>query len=164
MNKQQKLSRLLLYVIIFACVIPLLLPFFWLVSSSLKTYNRVYHYPPEWLPVDEKFFIDNKEHFLVSIIDKNEDTGTGVFRIRILSQTDGDCVSIPLELIKKEQRILETVELDGVKSEIERLKKNKTNNKVLVLLKNKHSQIEVDSKNIVAEITEKKQSIYFDKV
>ena len=155
MNKQQKLSRLLLYVIIFACVIPLLLPFFWLVSSSLKTYNRVYHYPPEWLPIDEKFFIDNKEHFLVNIIDKNEDTGTGVFRVRILSQADGDCVSIPFELIKKEHRIFETVELDGVINEIERLKKNKTNNKVLVLLKNKYPQIEVDPKNIVPETTVK---------
>jgi len=100
MTRQATFSRLLLYLIIIIGAIPLLLPFFWLISSSLKTYNRVYHYPPEWLPITENYYVkgDTARPLRVNIIDKNEDTQTGVFRVRITGSADNQNVYLPSRL------------------------------------------------------------------
>jgi multiple sugar transport system permease protein len=38
------------YVLLFAASIIMLLPFIWMLSTSLKTPNAVFVYPPEWMP------------------------------------------------------------------------------------------------------------------
>lgn len=140
--------------IIITCAIPLLLPFFWLISSSLKTYNRVYHYPPEWLPIIENFHVDShyqQQSLLVNIIDKNQDTGTEVFRVRILGTVDDEDLLIPQELIHTEIRQFEVVEIDGIEYEIERMSTNNKNGQVLIKIINVHPQIEVDPRQIIIE-------------
>lgn len=42
--------RVLGYVVLLACVLGVLLPFFWMVSSSLKSANEVFSAPIHWLP------------------------------------------------------------------------------------------------------------------
>ncbi|CAA9228032.1 MAG: ABC transporter, permease protein 2 (cluster 1, maltose/g3p/polyamine/iron), partial [uncultured Chloroflexia bacterium] len=46
----RSLTHLLLYVILIIGAIAMLLPFFWMVSASLKTLREVLQIPPTWLP------------------------------------------------------------------------------------------------------------------
>jgi ABC-type glycerol-3-phosphate transport system permease component len=43
-------SRLLVWAALIAGAVVMLLPFVWLVSSSLKLEQRVFQYPPQWIP------------------------------------------------------------------------------------------------------------------
>lgn len=46
----RSLTQILLYVILIVGAIIMLLPFFWMVSASLKTLREVLQIPPTWLP------------------------------------------------------------------------------------------------------------------
>jgi multiple sugar transport system permease protein len=43
-------SRLLIIVLLVVMAIVILMPLFWLVTSSLKTETQIFAYPPEWIP------------------------------------------------------------------------------------------------------------------
>jgi len=44
------LGKLAIELILFVGAIVMLLPFFWMLSSALKTENQVFLYPPKWIP------------------------------------------------------------------------------------------------------------------
>jgi len=155
MTRQATFSRLLLYLIIIIGAIPLLLPFFWLISSSLKTYNRVYHYPPEWLPITENYYVkgDTARPLRVNIIDKNEDTQTGVFRVRITASADNQNVYLPSRLIDSQSQLITSAELNRQYQKVKLIGSAEDRKKVRVEVKNQHPQFEVLTKNVKMDIT-----------
>src|SRR5262245_36483395 len=48
------LRSLFLYVALFLGAIPILIPFLWMLSTSLKTRELTGEYPPRWLPQRER--------------------------------------------------------------------------------------------------------------
>ncbi|HEV2126088.1 MAG TPA: carbohydrate ABC transporter permease, partial [Chloroflexota bacterium] len=44
------LGRALLYVIVWLGALTMLVPFFWMVSTSLKPLADVFAWPPNWIP------------------------------------------------------------------------------------------------------------------
>ncbi|MBN1348988.1 hypothetical protein JXJ21_06235, partial [candidate division KSB1 bacterium] len=152
MTRQAKYSRALLYLVIIVGAIPLMSPFFWLVSSSLKTYNRVYHYPPEWLPVTEDFFVieKNAPSLMVNLIDKNEDTQTGVYRIRIIGQGENDFLVLPDSMIKVHTRKITLATVDNQQHEIEIIARSPAEKAVRAKVKNKFSQITLPTERVMS--------------
>lgn len=49
-SARQRVGRVLLYVMLIAAAIAMLIPFFWMVMSSLKDANSVFSVPIRWLP------------------------------------------------------------------------------------------------------------------
>src|SRR5438132_4877272 len=47
---RRHVERLLAYVLLLGATVVFLLPFFWMISTSLKAKFQVFLYPPEWLP------------------------------------------------------------------------------------------------------------------
>src|SRR5260370_32378509 len=47
---RRRLERVLAYALLVGATVLFLLPFFWMISTSLKAKFRVFLYPPEWLP------------------------------------------------------------------------------------------------------------------
>jgi ABC-type glycerol-3-phosphate transport system permease component len=47
---EQQWERILVWIVLIVGAIMMLLPFVWLVSSSLKLQQRVFEYPPQWIP------------------------------------------------------------------------------------------------------------------
>jgi ABC-type glycerol-3-phosphate transport system permease component len=47
---RRRLERLLAYALLVGATVLFLLPFFWMISTSLKAKFQVFLYPPEWLP------------------------------------------------------------------------------------------------------------------
>jgi len=45
-------GRLLLYALVIAGAVVFALPFLWMVSTSIKPENKVFAYPPEWVPTE----------------------------------------------------------------------------------------------------------------
>lgn len=50
LNVLRRSYRIFIYTLILALSIVLLMPFFWLISSSLKSEEEMFIYPPQWLP------------------------------------------------------------------------------------------------------------------
>lgn len=49
------LKKLVLYIILIAIAVTMLVPFFWMVSTSLKSRIDVFDYPPQWIPRPPKW-------------------------------------------------------------------------------------------------------------
>ena len=49
-SQKPRLLRVVGYVMLAAFAVALLMPFFWMVSSSLKSPNDVFSFPIQWLP------------------------------------------------------------------------------------------------------------------
>ena len=47
---RRRLEQLLAYALLVGATVLFLLPFFWMISTSLKPKFQVFLYPPEWLP------------------------------------------------------------------------------------------------------------------
>ncbi len=115
MNRNTQLTRALLFAIIVMGTFPILLPFFWLISSSLKTYDRVYRYPPEWLPFQEIIHTQStpgSPELVLNVIDRNEDTQTGVWRVKVLSGREQTLV-LPKALIESRPTTTYLARIDG---------------------------------------------------
>lgn len=54
---QNKLSKLIIYIIIVGLSLLFLIPFLWMVLTSLKSFEEIYRYPPTILP--SKIYLDN---------------------------------------------------------------------------------------------------------
>jgi len=77
--------RATVYAILVAGVVPVLLPCFWLVSSSLKPGDRVFAATPEWLPRVVGHWVDpgtGGGPLWVSVIDTQEEAATGVWTVK----------------------------------------------------------------------------------
>ncbi|HHY98606.1 MAG TPA: carbohydrate ABC transporter permease, partial [Firmicutes bacterium] len=49
-RRQEIIGRILAYIIVSAGAIVFLIPFLWMVSTSLKPPHEVYLFPPKWIP------------------------------------------------------------------------------------------------------------------
>jgi len=47
---KMRLSKAIAYLVVTLGAIVLLVPFFWMVTTSLKDLNEVFAYPPKWIP------------------------------------------------------------------------------------------------------------------
>jgi multiple sugar transport system permease protein len=54
---KRRLVPFCLYTLLITGAVPILVPFFWMISSSLKTKEMVGEYPPRWVPVNERSFL-----------------------------------------------------------------------------------------------------------
>ena len=74
--------RRFMHVLLAAACLPALLPFFWLVGSSLQQRDNVFASPPSWLPTSERVTLRIGEADVpVQVIDRSEETGAWRFRI-----------------------------------------------------------------------------------
>lgn len=55
MNRADRIWRTGTVIMLFVMAIIMLLPFFWLVTSSLKTQNQIFQYPPDFIPNPVQF-------------------------------------------------------------------------------------------------------------
>ena|SRR5689334_16052513 len=55
LGKSGQMAGLVRLVLLISIAIVMLLPFAWLASSSLKTQNDVFQYPPQWIPNPPQF-------------------------------------------------------------------------------------------------------------
>jgi ABC-type glycerol-3-phosphate transport system permease component len=51
----ESLWRVLVWILLFAGASVMILPFLWLITSSLKTELAVFRYPPQWIPIPPQF-------------------------------------------------------------------------------------------------------------
>ena len=49
-RRQRFLQTTLVYLLLVAMAVVTMTPFFWMLSSSLKARNKIFAYPPQWLP------------------------------------------------------------------------------------------------------------------
>ena len=49
-RRMQRLKRVVAYVVLSVGGFAMMLPFFWLLSSSLKRPETIYVFPPQWIP------------------------------------------------------------------------------------------------------------------
>ncbi|MBN2447807.1 MAG: ABC transporter permease subunit [Phycisphaerae bacterium] len=110
--------KLVMYLVLLTGAIPIILPFYWMVSASLKTKERVQAYPPDWLPVVPKSLLAvGEQELLVKVFDDGDESGTHVSRVKFISgQTP---LYIPAENLRTEVTVSHTVELDGRERRVE---------------------------------------------
>src|SRR5262245_62317763 len=80
----------LLYLVLMVGAVPLLIPFAWMVSSSLKTRELAGEYPPRWLPESERAYLavnGRREEVLLLT-----ETGDGRAKVR---RADGAVEFVP---------------------------------------------------------------------
>jgi multiple sugar transport system permease protein/sn-glycerol 3-phosphate transport system permease protein len=87
-GRSESLSyKVVIYIVLIAGVVPIVLPFYWLVISSLKTKERVEASPPDWLPVVPKDYVSVADQWLrVKIFDDGERSGTYLWRAKALNE------------------------------------------------------------------------------
>jgi ABC-type glycerol-3-phosphate transport system permease component len=56
-RRKRRLTNALLYGILVLGAIPVLIPFFWMLSTSLKPQETAGEYPPRWLPIKESHYL-----------------------------------------------------------------------------------------------------------
>ncbi len=84
-RRDSRRYRALVYAVLIGGALPILLPFYWLVLSSLKTKERVEAYPPDWLPVVPRSFLTVAGTELqVKVFDDGVTSGTRVCRVKVL--------------------------------------------------------------------------------
>jgi multiple sugar transport system permease protein len=50
LSKKKIIGRLALHIILIVCSFIMILPFLWMISSSLKTQTEMFAFPPHWIP------------------------------------------------------------------------------------------------------------------
>ncbi len=86
-RRESRRYRALVYAVLIGGALPILLPFYWLVLSSLKTKERVEAYPPDWLPVVPRTFLTVAGTELqVKVFDDGLASGTHVCRVKVLHE------------------------------------------------------------------------------
>jgi len=86
-RRESRRYRVLVYAVLIGGALPILLPFYWLVLSSLKTKERVEAYPPDWLPVVPRSFLTVAGTELqVKVFDDGVASGTHVCRMKLLHE------------------------------------------------------------------------------
>ena len=51
-------SRMVLYFLFVLGAVPVLIPFFWMLSTSLKPRELAGEYPPQWIPHEERYYLN----------------------------------------------------------------------------------------------------------
>ena len=96
---RKPVQTLLLYVVLLAGIVPILVPFFWMVSTSLKPQELAGEYPPQWIPQNEHHFLttgNQREEVLVLL--KRKD---GQVKIK---RTDGRTEVVAASALTSERR------------------------------------------------------------
>jgi len=94
------LRPLLLYLLLLAGAAPVMVPFLWMVSNSLKTREQAGEYPPEWLPLKEEAYWDlTLAHIPVVVLSEGKDGRT---RVRL---PDGMTRVVPSSEIKRPRHV-----------------------------------------------------------
>ncbi|MBU0641519.1 MAG: ABC transporter permease subunit [Planctomycetes bacterium] len=88
-RRESRAYRTAIYLILFAGALPILLPFYWMLLSSLKTKERVEAYPPDWTPVVPRSFLTIAgQELQVTVFDDGQTSGTGVCRVKLVRDQD----------------------------------------------------------------------------
>lgn len=96
---RRRLIPALLYLILIAGTIPILIPFLWMLSSSLKTRELVGEYPPRWLPEAENSYLlsDGRRERVVVLVEGKD----GRVKVR---RADGTAEWVPAPSLLRERR------------------------------------------------------------
>jgi ABC-type glycerol-3-phosphate transport system permease component len=122
--------KLVVYIILVLGVIPIVLPFYWLVIASLKTKERVEAYPPDWTPVVPKDFVYiDDEPVRVRVFDEGEQFGTYVWRTKVLyeydsvtntyAETHSQPLDLPVRALAKQTSEIYFAAIDGRRQRVE---------------------------------------------
>lgn len=89
----------LIYAILILGAIPILIPFAWMISTSLKTRENASEYPPKWVPTHERVYLhrDGRKIEVVQLA-KRDDGNTKV------KLPDGTTPWVPEKLLTREHK------------------------------------------------------------
>lgn len=98
---RKKASRIIIYVILLAGSIPILLPFFWMLSSSMKSGDLIDEAPPRWIPQSRESLaqIDGREVQVNVISEGGRDEPS---RVRIMAT--GEVKDVAPQLVRTVRR------------------------------------------------------------
>lgn len=74
MNRNRRFHAVLIYLFLLVGAVPILIPFFWMLSTSLKPKELAGEYPPRWTPVNEHYYVNidgRREEVLVLVTDRS---------------------------------------------------------------------------------------------
>jgi multiple sugar transport system permease protein len=96
-------GRLALYLVLFAGAFVFLIPFAWMVVTSLKTGDQVMTYPPQWVPKETRYYLRTGGGRVEIPPPLSENTRAGVARVK----APGDKVprEVPLADVERETRV-----------------------------------------------------------
>ncbi|MFQ6079088.1 MAG: ABC transporter permease subunit, partial [Thermodesulfobacteriota bacterium] len=151
------INKALLYLIITLGSVPILVPLFWLVGSSLKTRDRVFLSPPEWLPHVEEYWIETEYGKVkANVIDKAEGVNTGVWRLRIDPGEEDPPLLWPSGLITKTEAVKSYAPIAGIQEQVEIVDIDESSGMARVKVIGKYREVEIDPATVRAVITKKK--------
>jgi ABC-type glycerol-3-phosphate transport system permease component len=98
---RRKTARLVIYVVLLTGSVPILLPFFWMISSSMKSADLIDEAPPCWIPQSKESLaqIDGEDVRVKVISEGGDETPS---KVRILST--GDVKEVPPQLVRTVRR------------------------------------------------------------
>jgi len=106
LKKDSFLQNLLTYFLLAFFGVTMLVPFFWMVSTSLKDPGSVFEFPPRWIPaITTQYYEVNGEKIPIRIIREYKETDT----VRVKTITDDPSTSqylnLPREEVKKDWKV-----------------------------------------------------------
>lgn len=99
------MKRGVLYALLLAGAAPILMPFAWMLSTSLKTKEQAGEHPPRWLPMIERTYLttpDGARHEVLVLVEQRSLTGTPRAKVRY---ADGRTAIVPLASIERVRRV-----------------------------------------------------------
>ena len=91
------LAAAVLYLVLILGAVPILLPFAWMVSTSLKPQELVAEQPPRWLPENEHTYLRGTRTEVLTLVEKE-----GRTKVR---RPDGSTEFVPSAELERERRI-----------------------------------------------------------
>ena len=120
-RRESTAYRMAMYVVLVLGALPVLLPVYWMLLSSLTSRERVAANPPDWVPLDVRHSISVADQPVrVTIFDDASTSGTGVYRVK-MRRDAAQKLLLPRARIDTEVREESFATIDGRKRRVEPL-------------------------------------------
>ena len=137
--------RVRMHLLLAAACVPALLPFFWLVGSSLQQRDNVFAAPPRWLPMSERVTLPiGGSDVRVNVVDRNEETG--VWRFRIEPGAPG--LRVPPETVRAVTNDIVLARFGGLEQRVEPVEGEPAGPTVAVRVPGRRRRVDVRSDQV----------------
>jgi ABC-type glycerol-3-phosphate transport system permease component len=143
--------RALVHLVLAGACLPALLPFFWLVGSSLQQRENVFRSPPRWLPVTERATLSlHGADVPVNVVDRNEQTGA--WRVRIQPGTPE--LRLPPASVRVVTNRIVLARFGGLEQRVEPVSRDIDGSTVRVRVPGRHRRVEVRNDEVEESVDE----------
>jgi multiple sugar transport system permease protein len=102
-RRRNPLGAIVLYLVLFAGAIVFLIPFVWMLVTSLKTGDQVMTYPPQWVPTETTYYLKTSTGRVEMPPPLSENTRTGIAKVKGPGETVAR--EVPLSDVVKDTRV-----------------------------------------------------------